>query len=270
MTYNINQFRKEFRSEEVCLEYVFKKRFSQAEGYYRVKGRKCWANAYGQQIHPLAGTIFEKSSTSLQNWFYAIYLFSQSKNGVSAKELQRQLGVTYKTAWRIGYQIRQLMKQDRNPLEGTVEVDETYIGGKFQGKGKGKRLDNKTIVMGMVERGGRIRAYKVRDTKAKTLLKKIRENVKKGSRIMSDELWAYHRTWAMGYTHYSVNHSAKQYVRGSAHTNTIEGFWSQFKRSLNGTYHSVSGQHLQSYVDEFSFRYSNRTSPIFELLMARI
>ncbi|MBI4085200.1 MAG: IS1595 family transposase [Candidatus Liptonbacteria bacterium] len=269
-TYSISQFRREFPDERACLEYIFKKKYPNVAQYYFVKGRKCFANPQGKQIHPVKGTIFEKSPTPLVSWFYAIYLFSVSKNGVSAKELQRQLDVTYKTAWRIGKQIRSLMKAGKNPLEGTIEVDETYIGGKFQGKGKGFRRDNKTAVMGMVQRGGGVRAYKVRNIKASTLLKKIRENIKKGSRIMSDELWAYHRTWGMGYSHFSVNHSAKEYVRGSAHTNTIEGFWSNMKRAMDGTYHVVSPKHLQSYVDEFSFRYNYRAEPIFSALMSRI
>ncbi|MEK7508168.1 MAG: IS1595 family transposase [Patescibacteria group bacterium] len=267
--YTISQFRREFNSENVCLEYVFNKRFKDIKGFYRVKGRKCWANAKGEQIHPLAGTIFEKSSTSLQNWFYAIFLFAASRNGVSAKELQRQLGVTYKCAWRMAYQIRELMTQDGDPLEGTVEVDETYIGGRVRGNNK-KKFDNKTPVMGMVERGGKVKAFKIPNTTSKILLGKIRKNIKQGSKIMSDELWTYHNTWGMGYSHYSIMHSAKEYVRGSAHTNTIEGFWSQFKRSVSGTYHSVSKKHLQSYVNEFSFRYNHRALPIFGALMARI
>lgn len=127
MKYTIRQFQADFPNEDVCLEYVFKKRFPEANQYYRVKGRKCWANPQGEQIHPLAGTIFEKSSTLLTLWFYAILLFSQSKNGVAAKELERQLGVTYKCAWRMARQIRSLMSDSSDPLIGEVEVDETYI-----------------------------------------------------------------------------------------------------------------------------------------------
>jgi len=266
-TYSIKEFRREFPDERACLDYILKKKYPQGK-YYFVEGRKCYADAQGNHIHPVKGTIFEHSSTPLTLWFYAIYLFSTSRNGEAARELQRQLGVTLKTAWRMGKQIRSLMNEGGDLLTGTVEVDETYIGGKT--RGRDKRLDNKTPVLGMVQRGGQVRAYKVRNTRANILLGKIRKNVSRGSRIMSDELWAYHRTWGMGYSHYSVNHSAKEYVRGSAHTNTIEGFWSQLKRSIDGTHHAVSAKHLQTYVNEFAFRYNHRALPIFEALVARI
>lgn len=130
MKYTIKNFQKDFPNDDVCLDYIFKQKYPDTKQYYKVKGRKCYANPAGEQIHPLAGTIFEKSSTSLTNWFYAVYLFSQSKNGVSAKELERQLGVTYKCAWRIAKKIRELMSGDGDPLTGTVEVDETYVGGR--------------------------------------------------------------------------------------------------------------------------------------------
>jgi transposase-like protein len=267
MTYTINQFRKEFGSEDKCLEYVLEKRFPSLQGYYRVKGRKCWANAEGKQIHPLAGTVFEKSSTSLQNWFYAIYLFSASRNGVSAKELQRQLGVTYKTAWRMAYQIRELMKQGGGLLSGGVEIDETYFGGTRRMSSK---MENKKAIMGMVERKGNIVAKHIPNRYDLTLLTEIKKNVKKGSHLFTDEWGAYKKVAKLGYGHSSVKHSAKQFARGTTHTNTIEGFWSQFKRSVSGTYHSVSGRHLQSYVNEFSFRYNHRGGEIFSALMGRI
>jgi len=267
MNYNINQFRKEFRSEDKCLEYVFKKRFSALKGYYRVTGRKCWANAEGKQIHPLSGTVFEKSSTTLQNWFYAIYLFSASRNGVSAKELQRQLGVTYKTAWRIAYQIRELMKQNGGLLSGNVEVDETYIGGTRR---MASKMKNKSAVMGMVERKGKIVAKHIPDRYDSTLIKEINQNIEKGSQLFTDEWSAYKKVAKMGYKRRSVQHGRKQFSRGVAHTNTIEGFWSQFKRSVSGTYHSVSSKHLQSYVNEFSFRYNHRGGQVFSALMERI
>src|SRR3989344_2075640 len=127
--YTISQFRKDFPSEEACLDYIFKQKYPSVKSYYRVKGRKCYANAQGKQIHPLAGTIFHKSDTPLTLWLYAIYLFSVSRNGVSSKELQRQLGTTYKCAWRIGKSIRSLMKSDNKKLNGIIEADETYIGG---------------------------------------------------------------------------------------------------------------------------------------------
>lgn len=264
--YTINQFRKDFPNEDVCLDYIFKKRFPEVNGYYRVKGRKCYANSKGEQIHPLAGTIFHKSDTPLTNWLYAIYLFSQSKNGVSAKELERQLGVTYKCAWRIARSIRMLMGPDGKKLGGTVEADETYIGGRRRGGQGGK---DKTPVIGVVERGGDVKA-KVSQRQTHLILNHIRKNVRVGSSIMSDKFGVYKKTAMLGYQPQSVNHWRKEFVRGNVHTNTIEGFWSQLKRSLDGTYHAVSPKHLQKYVDEFSFRYNHRTSPIFQAMIERI
>src|SRR3989344_6587845 len=152
MKYTITDFRKDFSNDTVCLDYIFAKRFPKAEGYYRINDRKCYSHKTTKhQIHPLAGTIFEKSSTPLTVWFEAIYLFSIAKNGVSAKELQRHFGVTYKTAWRIAHQIRRLMSNTGPKLSGLVEADETYMGGYRRG-GQGGR--GKTPVIGLVQRGG--------------------------------------------------------------------------------------------------------------------
>jgi transposase len=267
-TYTVNQLRSEFPNEDVCLDFVFNQKYpKQKEEWYRVKGRKCYANSSGEQIHPLKGTIFEKSDTPLTSWFYAIYLMSQAKNGISAKELQGHLGVTYKTAWRIATSIRTLMTQDGKPLSGTVEIDETFIGGTRRMSSK---FDNKGIVLGMVERNGRVRVKHVDDRSDYTLLKSIRKNVRKGSRIMTDELSAYKKIGKQGYKRHSVIHSKREYVRGNVHTNTIEGFWGQFKRSVHGTYHSVSRSYLQSYADEFAFRYNHRNASVFEAVMGRI
>ena len=265
--YTITQFRTDFPNDDVCLAYIFAKKFPTLKGYYRIKSRKAFANAQGKQIYPLKSTIFEKSNTKLTLWFYAIYLFSVSKNGVSAKELQRQLGVTYKTAWRIAKQIRSLMEDGGDMLGGIVEVDETYIGGYRKGGQGGK---GKTPVFGMVERGGALKARVIEARETHILLNEIKENVEKGTMIMSDQLGAYRKTNKLGFTHDAVNHWKKEFARGRVHTNSIEGFWSQMKRSIRGTYHFVSVKHLQAYANEFAFRYSHRQSPIFSVLMARI
>lgn len=266
MKYSILDFQKEFPNDDVCLEYIFKKKYPSLTGYTRINNRKGYQSSKGEQIYPLAGSIFEKSDTSLVKWFYAIFLFSQSKNGVSAKELERQLTVTYKTAWRMAKQIRSLMTDSNNPLTGIVEADETYIGGNRKGGQGGK---GKTPVLGVVERGGHVRAV-VSRRETHLILNHIQKNVSKGTAIMSDKLSAYKKTLKLGYGHKVVDHYRKEYVNGIAHTNTIEGFWSQLKRSINGTYHAVSPKHLQSYVNEFAFRYSFRQNPIFEVLMAKI
>lgn len=270
MKYTIKQFQVDFPNNDVCLDYVFSQKYPNAKQYYRVKGRKCYANPKGKQIHPLKGTIFEKSSTSLTNWLFAIFLMSQSKNGVSAKELERQLGVTYKCAWRMGTQIRSLMKDEGGILSGTVEVDETYFGRK--GKGHANAYKTKTALMGMVERGGRIRVKTIEGRDDYTILKIVKANVSKDSTIMSDEFSAYKKLHKFGYDSRRIKHGKKVYARGNTHTNTIEGFWGQLKRGLNGTYHYVSPKYLQSYADEFAFRYSHLGSPrhLFHLLMGKI
>ena len=268
MKYTIADFRKEFNNEDVCLDYVFKAKFPHVKQYYRVSGRKCYANTEGHQIHPLVGTIFEKSSTPLTVWFEAIFLFSIAKNGVSAKELQRHFGFTYKTAWRMGHEIRKLMEQDSSFLTGVVEVDETYFGKKGTHATKFK---NKTALMGMVERKGRVRAKTISDRQTHILLGTIKANIGKDANIVSDEFRVYAKLPKMGYDHWKVRHGIKEYVRGNVHTNTIEGFWGQLKRSIRGTYHFVSAKHLQAYVDEFAFRYNQRLSPVpvFQTLVAR-
>ena len=268
MKYTIKHFRKEFGTEEKCLNYLFKEKYPKVKGYYRTAGRKCWTNSAGHQIHPLANTIFKKSSTPLTVWFEAIFLFSIAKNGVSAKELQRHFGVTYKCAWRMGTQIRKLMEQDGSLLNGIVEVDETYFGKKGNRQTKFK---NKSALMGMVERQGKVRAHKIGARETHIMLGKIKANISKNAVIMSDEYLVYAKLPKLGYENRSVQHSTGEYVRGGVHTNTIEGFWGQLKRSIRGTYHFVSAKHLQAYVDEFAFRYNQRLSPVpcFQVLVQR-
>jgi len=278
--YSINDFRNDFPDEDVCLDYIFNERYGKdyecpecnKTGFYRVTGRKCYACSWcGHQLHPLANTIFHKSSTNLWNWFLAIYFMSTSKNGVSAKEIQRQLGVTYKTAWRIQRQIRKLMNADDFQLKGTVELDDTYIGGKKKGK-PGRGSENKTVVIGMVERKGEVRAEVVKNLKKNTVIPIIEKNIEKQSNLYSDEFMSYRWLKRYGYDHDVVRHGIQEYVRGKVHTNSIEGFWSQLKRSLSGTYHHVSPKHLQLYVDEFAWRYNHRKSdvPFFQLLLRQM
>lgn len=266
MKYTIGDFNKEFQDENTCLEDVFKRRYGNLKTcpkckkdstFYKVVDRKCYACQFcGHQLHPLAGTIFHKSPTPLKLWYYAIFLFSTSKNGVSAKELQRQLGVTYKTAWRMASQIRKLMRQDGDKLSGVVEADETYIGG-YRKRGQGGK--GKTPVLGLVERGGDVRAI-VSSRETHLVLNHVKNNVEKGTAIMSDQFGVYKKLVKLGYGHDSVNHWRKEFVRNEVHTNTIEGFWGQLKRSIRGTYTFVSVKHLQSYVNEFAWRYNERNS----------
>lgn len=274
MKYTIMQFQKEFPNDDVCLDFIFKKRFwsqEQFNKYYRVKGRKCFAHSEtGQQIHPTSDTIFHKSRTSLVLWFFAIFLFSQSKNGVSAKELQRQLGVTYKCAYRMGQQIRSLMDNDDDVFGGTVEIDETYVG--WKGKEvRGRGAKKKTPVLGMVERKGSVSAYAVGNVKSATVTPMIEKKVSKGTTLMTDEYGIYNQV-GKKYDRQIIKHSSKEYVRGNVHTNTIEGFWSHLKNSIKGTYRHVSKDKLQVYINEFTWKYNHRNSVThhFPLLLEEI
>ena len=282
MEYTISQFKKDFPDNNACLDEIFKRRFSALKvcpnckretNFHKVRGRKCYACQFcSYQLHPLAGTIFHKSTTPLWLWFYAIFLFSTSKNGVSAKELQRCLGCTYKTAWRIANKIRGLMKEDNSILSGTVEIDEMYVGGNPK-RNLRKRYIKKTPVVGMVSRTGKAKAKVVEQAETRTVLNIIKDNIKVGSTIMSDGSSIYkNKLKKLGFEHSVVKHSENEYVRGDVYTNSIEGFWSQIKRSIHGTYHAVSPKHLQSYVDEFSFRYNNRSCalPLFKALLVQL
>ncbi len=277
--YTIRDLLKQFPTDDACIEYIFSMRYPDPacseckaeKSFYRVSTRKCYSCSHcGNQIHPTAGTIFHKSSTPLTLWFHALFLFASSKNGVSAKEVQRQLGVTYKCAWRMSKQIRSLMTQGKNPLDGTVEMDETYIGGKRRGGKRGRGTDKEAVV-GIVQRQGSVRVQHVDNVRAVTLMPMLRDNVKLGSAVMTDEFPVYNRVSKDGYLHEVVQHGIKEYVRGNAHTNTIEGFWSQVKRSISGTHHAVSPKYLQFYLNEFVFRYNHResSSSMFQLLLAR-
>jgi transposase-like protein len=198
-----------------------------------------------------------------------MYLMTATRNGVSAKELQRQLGVTYKCAWRIGHQLRELMAardkaKNPGPLKGHVEIDETFIGGRIKDKGmhgKGSYMRNKSTVMGIVERKGIVRGKVVPNDRKATLVPVILENVAAGSTVSTDTHISYRKLADLGYLHGKVNHQIEEWVNGIHHTNQIEGFWSHLKRGIRSTHVSVSKQHLQKYVNEFAFRYNNRGEP---------
>ncbi|GAB4535380.1 MAG: hypothetical protein Tsb0010_15300 [Parvularculaceae bacterium] len=203
----------------------------------------------------MAGTPFENTRTPLKSWFYAMFLFCASRNGVSAKELERQLGVTYKTAWRMARLIRAYMTAIDSdaplggPSGGVVEADKAFVGGKDK-----KGQDDKTIVLGMVERGGEVITKIVPHRGSNAVIPQIAKWVKPGSRIATDTAKAFGELRELGYKHGQINHSAKEYVRGPVHTNTIEGFWNIFKRGVKGTYVWCSPKHLQLYLGEFEYR----------------
>lgn len=287
--YTIKDFNRDFPNDAACLAwlkmYLYPEgiicknpkcpRYQQFTQHYRVITRRSYSCAYcGHHVHPTAGTVFHKSSTSLKSWFYAVFLMAQTRCGISAKQLQRELGVTYKTAWRMFRQIRSLLT-DKEPasLGGEVEADETYIGGRRRGRRGKPGVDEKMKpVMGVVERKGRVVASVVRTTTAANLLPVIKEHVLPDSIIYTDELLSYGTLSRHGYQHRRIPHSQRVYVMGNVHTNTIEGFWSLVKRGLSGVYHSVSAKHLQSYLDEYSFRYNHRNDyyPMFTTFLAQV
>ena len=287
LRYTIKNFNDEFPTDAACLEHLKEQRFPGGIAYcgkckaerkhYRINGRPVYSCDHcGTQISPMAGTIFEKSSTSLRLWYYAIYLMSSTRCGISAKQIQRECGVTYKTAWRMFRQIRTLMSEELS-LEGeAVEMDETYMGGRRKyGTGRPMRGDKTmTPVAGIVERKGRIVARAVRDVKGSTLLGMVRDYVMPASTIFTDELKSYDGIKHMpaGYKHRRIKHSARVYVRGTVHTNTIEGFWSLVKRGIGGTHHAVSQKYLQSYLDEYAYRYNRRDmgNLIFTSMLKRV
>ncbi len=281
-TYSMKDFNQQFPNEDACLEWLRQHRFprmipcpicKEPRLFHRVKARKVYeCDRCGYQISPTAGTILHKSPTPLRSWFYAAFLMSSTRTGISAKQLQRELSVTYKTAWRMFKEIRKLMAQDVNPLTGQVEVDETYIGGKRAGT-RGRGAAGKSVVMGMAEREGNAIAKVVPDIKAQTLLPMIVEHVSnENTTVFTDELHSYNKVAKLGYAHEVVQHAAKQYVSGNAHVNTVESLWSTIKRGIDGVNHSVSPLYLQSYLDSYLFRYNHRKDeqPMFQSLLERL
>lgn len=281
---NIREFNKRFPDEDTCLSHLMRVRYGerltcfkcQKEAtYYRVKKRRSFECEHcGYQVYPTAGTPFESTRTPLRDWFYVMYLFCASRNGVAAKEVQRQLGVTYKTAWRMCKLIRDYMGyvDGDYPLGGSgggiVEADETFIGGKDKGMGA---QGDKAVVFGMIERGGDVVTRVVQSRSVDALHPHIVKFIEPGSRVVTDELAAYRTlTERHGYDHETVDHSAKEYVRDDVHTNTIEAFWANLKRGIKGTYVHVSKKHLPSYLREFEYRHNLRHAPylMFDCLLA--
>jgi transposase-like protein len=225
---------------------------------------KC--RACRKQFTVSVGTVFEDSHIPMNKWLQAIYLLCSSKKGISAHQLHRMLGVTYKSAWFMAHRLRYAMTQTPlvEKLQGIVEVDETYIGGRLKGPNrganrKGPRMENKIGVVALVERGGRVRAFPMPRVTAENLREAIVQNVSQDARLMTDESVLYvnvGREWPAG--HELVKHSIKEYVRGECHTNSVEGFFSLLKRGINGVYHHVGKGHVGRYVDEFAFRYDSR------------
>lgn len=276
----LRQFQERFPTEESCLEHLMRTRFGErhvcskcgkSARYHRVKARRAYECEHcGKQVYPTAGTPFAATRTSLRDWFQVMFMFCASRNGVSAKEVQRTIGVTYKTAWRMCNLIRQYMGfvDGDNSLGGTgggiVEIDETFIGGVDK-----QGHEDKTVVLGATERGGETVTKVIPAVKSKHVMPEIFAWVRRGTHIATDEARVYWYLGENGYRHSSVNHNKGEYVVGDVHTNTIESFWSHVKRSLAGTYIRVSPKWLHTYLWEFEYRQNLRKRPhlMLELLL---
>ena len=279
--FTVFDFLRRYPDDDTCLNEIFRLRYGHLTAcphcgkprtqFYRVRARKSFeCRICHHQLYPLAGTPLAGSTTKLTVWFFALYLFATSRNGVSAKELQRQLGVTYKTAWRMGRQIRELMRsQEATDLQGVVEVDEALLGGVARGGKRGWGAANKTCLLGMIERGGQVLVIPVAKRDGATILPLVQEHVRPGTVVNTDEFQVYHKLPQMGYEHQSVVHSKYQWTQGEAHTNSMEGYWSNLKKSVRGTYTFVSPKHLPKYLAEFSFRHNHRKQPgkMFEKML---
>lgn len=288
--FSVREFFDRFATDDACLEHIMEVRYGlrhpcakclNLSTFHRLTDRPAYSCAHcGAHVYPCAGTIFQDTRTSLQMWFYAIYLFVATRHGVSGKELQRTLGVTYKTAYRMGQQIRKLMvKADGDAvLRGHIELDEAYIGGVRHGGKRGRGAEGKTIVFGMKERGGRLAAEVIPDVKKATLREIVNERVEPGSTVSTDELMSYGLLEGDGYKHGMVTHAAKEwayydYRHGvTHHTNSVENFWRLFKAAIRSTHVHVSPKYMDRYLGEFTFRANHREmkNAMFDLLIAAI
>ena len=279
--YTIKDFERDFPNDDACLEWLRNNRWSDGihcvkcqriTKHYKVSGRSAYACEFcGNHVYPMVGTILEHSATPLRLWFHAMFLMGSTRCGISAMQLQRELGVTYKTAWRMFKQVRSMLNEDVMSLLSEVEVDESYFGGKRRGK-RGRGAEGKTPVFGMAQRKGKVIATVVPNVQAATILPKVKEKVLPSSVIYTDEFLAYDSIPKMGYQHKRVHHAAKVYVQGDAHTNTIEGFWSLVKRGIDGVHHAVSAKYLQTYINSYSFRWNHRDDekPMFLQILSRL
>ncbi|HUY23787.1 MAG TPA: IS1595 family transposase [Candidatus Saccharimonadales bacterium] len=286
-TYSRVEFARDFPDDDTCLEWLKDERYpdgiyckncEKVTTHYRVKSRPSWScQSCGNHVHPTAGTVFHKSSTSLHLWFQGVYLMSSTRCGISAKQLEREIGVNYKTALRMFHKIRDLLGVGDIVLSGDVEMDETYLNRSHRNRpwedrrgGSGPTL-NERVIMGSVERGGRIVARHVPRATRLEADAHLKTFVLPSANIFTDESNIYSRVHNT-YYHQRVKHSARVYVDGDVHTQTIEGFWSLFKRGLNGVYHSVSTKYLQGYIDEYVFRYNHRFdgTPMFFAFLAQV
>lgn len=268
---NLMNLIDQFASDEECRQYLTELRWPDGivcpkcgcVSISRVIKRDVFdCNACRYQFSVTTGTIFHDTHLPLKKWFAAVYLMCESRKGISANQLKRTLKVAYKTAWYLCHRIRAAMKDaDTTLLKGIVEADETYLGGKVRGKGRGYKR-NKTMVLGAIQRGGGVRLKVDKRPDRATLHAFVHGHTHDDTKaIYTDDNPAYEGVGDHNTIHDSVSHSHDEWVRGEVHTNTIEGVFSLFKRSVVGAFHQISAKHLPAYLDEFEFRFDNRKNP---------
>lgn len=291
--YSITEFERDFPNDAACLDHLWRSRYSpdgeHAEcpkcererlfkRYATKQGRQSWTcTGCGHHVHPTAGTIFAGSSTSLHLWYRCIFIMASTRCGVSAKQMERELGVSYRTAWRMMNLVRnKLMADEGKPLSGDVEVDETSWGGRPRHKHATRSeaalfREAKPTVLGMVERGGRLRLRVIPSRRGPALSREVIANLDPTSLLITDDWVAYKPLRRQFLAHRVINHSAGVYVDGDIHTNSIEGAFGNFKTGARGAYKKISHRWLQSYLDEYAWRYSHRydTQPLFASLVEK-
>jgi transposase-like protein len=289
--FTTDEFRNKYSNDDVCLDKIFQLRYSNLvcpkcdneKPFKRVHGRRSYyCTCCGFQIYPTQGTVFEKTTTPLKDWFLIIYMQTITRNGVAAKEIERTLGVCYKTALRMAHQIKILMaNKSVNPFTGVIQLDESFIGGLNKNRhaenkvpeSQGRSVKDKTPVFGIMKKGGKeISVHVVPDTKGTTLKPIIDSKVDKDNSILVTDEWVGYTRLKNEYKHIIINHLQGEYARGAWDNNGIENFWSNLKRTIKGTHIHVSKKHLQKYVDEVAFRYIHRDQQdtMFETILSRV
>lgn len=266
----LSEFTSFFNNEEICRNYFENIRFKNGDYCPHCAHSKIFRFSDGKRhrckkCHKdftiKTGTLFGESKIPLQKWFIAIYLLTTFKKGISSIELAKHVGVSQKTAWFMDHRIREALKQGKGKLLGTVEMDETYIGGKHYRRDGFRK---KAAVMGMTERDGKTRAFHISARQTHIILGKVRMNVDPRAFVMTDEADVYKKLSKLGYRRGAVKHGKRHWVKGDINTNSIESFWALFKRGYHGTYHTMSKKHLQRYIDEFVYRFNSRSEEMSE------
>lgn len=280
--YSIRDLRNDFPDDMACLEWLKNRRWpdgihcqncNKVTPHYLVSSRKSYScQNCGNHVHPTADTIFHKSRTPLTLWWHAIFLMAQTRGGIAAKQVEREIGVTYKTAWRMCKLIRQQLEEKKDPFGGEVEVDETYYGPKSEKGKRGRGSERKVAVVGVVERDGGIHTQVIPNAKKETLQAVVEENVKPGTTVNTDEWQGYNDLPKAGFKRRIITHKTGRFVDGSIHTQTIDGFWGNFKSGVKGVHHHVGKKYLHLYLAEHSFRYSHRNdvTPMFLSFLDRV